>query len=45
VVHAHFGYGSIACHSARTIVFISHRSRPGYQLNGCRRISYKPAGR
>jgi hypothetical protein len=44
VVHAHFGYGSITCHSPGTIVYLSHRSRPGYQLHGCRRISYKTAG-
>jgi hypothetical protein len=44
VVHAHFGSGSITCHSPRTIVYISHRSRPGYQLNGCTRISYKTRG-
>ena len=44
VVHAHFGYGSITCHSARTIVYLSRRSRPGYALNGCRRISYKTLG-
>jgi RTX calcium-binding nonapeptide repeat (4 copies) len=44
VVHAHFGYGSITCHSPQTIVYLSHRSRPGYQLNGCHRISYKTAG-
>jgi hypothetical protein len=44
VVHAHFGYGSITCHSPQTIVFLSHRSRPGYQLQGCRRISYKTLG-
>jgi RTX calcium-binding nonapeptide repeat (4 copies) len=44
VVHAHFGYGSITCHSPATIVFLSHRSRPGYQLNGCRRVSYKTLG-
>ncbi len=44
VVHAHFGHGRIRCHSARTVVFISHRSRPHYQLTGCRRISYKTIG-
>jgi Ca2+-binding RTX toxin-like protein len=45
VVHAHFGRGSITCHSARTIVFISHRSKPHYRLSGCRRISFKTLGR
>jgi hypothetical protein len=44
VVHAHFGYGSITCHSAQTIVYLSHRSRPGYTLHGCERISYKTLG-
>ncbi|MDX6699933.1 MAG: hypothetical protein QOF26_159 [Baekduia sp.] len=44
VVHAHFGSGSITCHSPQTVVFLSHRSRPGYQLNGCRHISYKTLG-
>jgi hypothetical protein len=44
VVHAHFGYGSITCHSPQTIVFISHRSRKGYTLKGCQRISYKTLG-
>jgi Ca2+-binding RTX toxin-like protein len=44
VVHAHFGYGSITCHSPGTIVFLSRRSRPGYQLRGCRHISYKTLG-
>jgi len=44
VVHAHFGYGSITCHSAQTIVYLSHRSRPGYKLRGCRRISYETHG-
>jgi hypothetical protein len=44
VVHAHFGSGSITCHSPQTIVFLSHRSRPGYTLQGCTRISYKTLG-
>jgi hypothetical protein len=44
VVHAHFGYGSITCHSAQTIVFLSHKSRPGYTLQGCQRVSYKTSG-
>jgi hypothetical protein len=42
--HAHFGYGSITCHSPGTIVFLSRRSRPGYQLHGCRHISYQTLG-
>jgi Ca2+-binding RTX toxin-like protein len=44
VVHAHFGHGRITCHGAKTIVYISHRSRPHYDLTGCRRISYKTTG-
>jgi Ca2+-binding RTX toxin-like protein len=44
VVHAHFGRGSITCHSRRTIVFLSHRSRPHYRLAGCLRISYRTVG-
>jgi hypothetical protein len=44
VVHAHFGYGSITCHSPGTIVYLSRRSRPGYQLHGCRHISYQTLG-
>jgi Ca2+-binding RTX toxin-like protein len=44
VVHAHFGYGSITCHSSRTVVFLSHKSRRGYTLQGCRHISYKTLG-
>jgi hypothetical protein len=39
-----FGYGSITCHSPGTIVFLSRRSRPGYQLRGCRHISYQTLG-
>ena len=45
VVHAHFGRGQITCHSAKTIVFLSHRSRRHYRLAGCRRISFKTLGR
>lgn len=44
VVHAHFGRGSITCHSPRTIVYLSRRSRPQYHLSGCRRISYRTVG-
>ena len=44
VVHAHFGSGSITCHSPQTIVFLSHRSRKGYTLQACHRISYKTLG-
>jgi RTX calcium-binding nonapeptide repeat (4 copies) len=42
VIHAHFGRGAIHC-SPQTIVYISHRSRPRYHLDGCTRVSYKPA--
>ena len=45
VVHAHFGRGVIRCSSAAAIVFISHRSRPRYRLQGCRHISYRTLGR
>jgi Ca2+-binding RTX toxin-like protein len=44
VVHAHFGRGRVHCRSGADIVYLSHRSRPGYKLVGCRRISYKTAG-
>jgi Ca2+-binding RTX toxin-like protein len=44
VVHAHFGHGSITCHSNTTVVFLSHKSRPGYRLLGCHHISYKTDG-
>lgn len=43
VIHAHFGRGSITC-SATTTLFLSRRSRRGYQLHGCRHISYKTLG-
>jgi Ca2+-binding RTX toxin-like protein len=41
VIHAHFGRGSIRCDSPTDVLFISHRSRPGYRISGCRHISYK----
>ena len=44
VVHAHFGYGSITCHSPRTIVYLSHVSIKRYSLHGCHRISFKTLG-
>jgi hypothetical protein len=44
VVHAHFGRGQIHCGSARDLVYLSHKSRPGYKLTGCKRISYKTLG-
>ena len=43
VIHAHFGHGVITC-SRTTTLFISRRSRSGYSLHGCRRISYKTLG-
>ena len=44
VIHAHFGHGQIWCGHGRTIVYLSHRSRRGYRLHGCHRISYKTLG-
>jgi Ca2+-binding RTX toxin-like protein len=44
VVHGHFGYGSITCHSPQTTVFLSHKGRKGWTLQGCQRISYKTFG-
>jgi hypothetical protein len=41
VVHAHFGRGEIHCDTRTVLVYLSHRSRPGYRLSGCRQISYK----
>jgi hypothetical protein len=43
VVHAHFGRGEIHCGPGAT-VFLSHRSRRLYKLDGCRRISYRTLG-
>jgi hypothetical protein len=44
VVHAHYGHGSITCTSRTATIFLSHRSRRGYTLHGCTRISYKTLG-
>jgi Ca2+-binding RTX toxin-like protein len=44
VVHAHFGRGAIWCDSATVTVFLSHRSKRGYKLHGCRHISFKTLG-
>jgi hypothetical protein len=44
VVHAHYGHGTITCGSRSDIVYLSHKSRPGYKLIGCRHISYATAG-
>lgn len=43
VVHAHFGRGTIHCESSTVTVFLSHKSRPRYTLDGCTHISYKSA--
>jgi Ca2+-binding RTX toxin-like protein len=42
LVHAHFGQGEIHCESDRVLVYLSHRSRRGYDLFGCAHISYTP---
>jgi Ca2+-binding RTX toxin-like protein len=43
-IHAHFGRGSIDCGGGRDTLFISHRSKPGYQISHCERISFKTIG-
>ena len=43
-IHAHFGRGSIDCGAGRDTLFISHRSKPGYQLRNCEQISFKTLG-
>jgi hypothetical protein len=43
-VHAHFGRGEIRCGSPDAVVFLSHRSRPGYRLVGCAHVSFRLAG-
>jgi Ca2+-binding RTX toxin-like protein len=43
-IHAHFGRGSIDCGGGRDILFISHRSKPGYKIRRCERISFKTLG-
>ena len=43
-IHAHFGRGSIDCGAGRDTLFISHRSKPGYRLSHCERISFKTLG-
>jgi RTX calcium-binding nonapeptide repeat (4 copies) len=42
LIHAHFGRGEIHCDSDRVLVYLSHRSRKGYRLFGCDKISYTP---
>lgn len=44
VIHAHFGRGSIHCQGGNPIVYLSRRSRRGYHLFGCHRISYFTLG-
>jgi hypothetical protein len=44
IVHAHFGRGQIWCDSPGALVYISRRSRRGYHLHGCKRISHFTAG-
>jgi hypothetical protein len=43
-IHAHFGRGSIDCGSGRDTLFISRRSKPGYKISHCERISFKTLG-
>ena len=43
-IHAHFGYGSIDCGGGYDTLFISHRSKPGYRIRHCERISFKTVG-
>jgi Ca2+-binding RTX toxin-like protein len=43
-IHAHFGRGSIDCGAGRDTLFISHRSKPGYKIRHCERISFKTLG-
>ena len=44
VVHAHFGSGTIDCGAGTDTAFVSHRSRKGYRIRHCERISYKTLG-
>jgi hypothetical protein len=43
-IHAHFGRGSIDCGGGRDTLFISHRSKPGYRISRCEKISFKTIG-
>jgi Ca2+-binding RTX toxin-like protein len=43
-IHAHFGRGIIDCGPGNDTAFVSHRSRKGYTIRGCERISYKTLG-
>ena len=44
VVHAHFGRGEIHCQSPTVTVYLSRKSRAGYRLFGCTRISFATLG-
>jgi hypothetical protein len=44
VIHGHFGHGEIHCGGGRDVVFLSHRSRKGWRLSGCERVSYFTRG-
>ena len=43
-IHAHFGRGSIDCGAGRDTLFISHRSKAGYKISRCEKISFKTIG-
>ncbi|MEN3284102.1 MAG: hypothetical protein V7607_5242 [Solirubrobacteraceae bacterium] len=43
-IHAHFGRGSIDCGGGHDTLFVSRRSKPGYDISRCERISFKTAG-
>jgi Ca2+-binding RTX toxin-like protein len=43
-IHGHFGRGSIDCGAGRDTLFVSHRSKPGYKIRHCERISFKTSG-
>jgi hypothetical protein len=40
-VHAHYGRGTITCATKKPLIFLSHRSKPHYKLNGCTRITFR----
>jgi len=44
IVHASTGGGVIHCESDKVIVFLSKRSRPHYQLPGCKHLTYRFLG-
>jgi Ca2+-binding RTX toxin-like protein len=43
-IHAHFGRGSIDCGAGKDTLFVSHRSKPGYRISHCEKISFKTLG-